>query len=77
MGPEGPKGNTGAVGPKGESGPEGAKGDTGTVGPKGETISFGPFVMAGGVGGVVVLMLAGLVLLGVWIGRRSEKEARY
>ena len=29
-------------------------------------------VVAGGIGGVVGLMLAGLVLLGVWLGRRSE-----
>ena len=37
MGPQGPKGETGARGEKGETGAQGAKGDTGAQGPKGET----------------------------------------
>ena len=68
-GPGGTGGDTGAIGPKGKPGPEG---DTGAAGPKGDSGPFGPLVLAGGIGGMVVLMLAGLVLLGVWIGRRSE-----
>ena len=39
---------------------------------RGNSGPFGPLVLAGGIGGLVVLTLAGLVLLGVWIGRRSE-----
>ena len=37
MGPQGPKGETGARGEKGETGAQGPKGDTGVQGPKGET----------------------------------------
>lgn len=37
MGPQGPKGETGARGEKGETGAQGPKGDTGAQGPKGET----------------------------------------
>ena len=37
IGPQGPKGDTGAQGPIGETGPAGAKGDTGSQGPIGET----------------------------------------
>ena len=42
MGPQGPKGETGATGPQGQTGPQGAKGETGAQGPKGETGSQGP-----------------------------------
>ncbi len=56
-----------AIGPKGEVGPEG---DTGTAGPEGDSGPFGPLVLSGGVGGVMVLMSAGLTLLG--LGRRPE-----
>ena len=45
MGPQGPKGDTGATGPQGQTGPQGAKGDTGATGaegPKGETGDTGP-----------------------------------
>lgn len=42
MGPQGPKGETGATGPQGETGPQGQKGDTGAQGPKGETGATGP-----------------------------------
>ena len=42
MGPQGPKGETGATGPQGQTGPQGAKGDTGAQGPKGEPGSQGP-----------------------------------
>ena len=42
MGPQGPKGETGATGPQGQTGPQGAKGDTGAQGPKGETGAQGP-----------------------------------
>ena len=37
MGPQGPKGETGARGEKGETGAQGPKGETGVQGPKGET----------------------------------------
>lgn len=37
VGPQGPKGETGARGEKGETGEQGPKGDTGAQGPKGET----------------------------------------
>ena len=37
MGPQGPKGETGARGEKGETGEQGPKGETGVQGPKGET----------------------------------------
>ena len=37
MGPQGPKGETGARGEKGETGAQGPKGETGAQGPKGET----------------------------------------
>ena len=45
MGPQGPKGETGATGPQGQTGPQGAKGDTGATGaegPKGATGDTGP-----------------------------------
>ena len=42
MGPQGPKGETGARGEKGETGPQGPKGDTGAQGPQGETGERGP-----------------------------------
>ena len=45
MGPQGPKGETGATGPQGQTGPAGAqgpKGEPGSQGPKGETGPAGP-----------------------------------
>ena len=45
MGPQGPKGETGATGPQGQTGPQGAKGETGATGaegPKGATGDTGP-----------------------------------
>ena len=42
MGPQGPKGETGAAGPQGQTGPQGAKGETGATGPKGDPGEQGP-----------------------------------
>ena len=52
------KGDIREIGPKVEPGPEA---DTGAAGPEGDSGPFGLLVLSGGVGGVVVLMSAGLV----------------
>jgi len=68
------RGPAGPAGPRGLAGAEGPAGSVGPAAPGGTANgqSWSALLAAGTIGGLVVLLLAGLVLAGVWLGRRSH-----